>query len=152
MSAWSQPLEDAAWTTPSSMSSVSPKLGEVTLIAICSTVTVMLLWDDIYSLLRVKEFWLNLSKICFIPMNKIFHILHVPNIEVCYCFLWYIFTLGTSENGKNLRTQNFFFFRHPNVHRRIRIFLSTKISFTSPFFYEFTGAAHLTSGIRGPAW
>ncbi len=83
MSAWSQPLEDAAWTTPSSMSSVSPKPGEVTLITISSTVTVMLLWDDIYSLLRVKEFWVNLSEICFIPMNHIFQILHVPNIEVC---------------------------------------------------------------------
>ncbi len=83
MSTWSQPLEDADWTTPSSMSSVSPKPGEVTLIAICSTLIVMLLWDYIYSLLRVKEFWLNLSEICFIPMNHIFQILHEPNIEVC---------------------------------------------------------------------
>ncbi len=36
-SAWSEPLEDTAWKTPSRMSSASPKSGDVTLIAIIST-------------------------------------------------------------------------------------------------------------------
>ena len=37
-SAWSESLEEAAWTTPSRMSSESPKSGDVTLVAILSTV------------------------------------------------------------------------------------------------------------------
>ncbi len=36
-SAWSEPLEDFAWKTPSRMSSASPKSDDVTLIAIIST-------------------------------------------------------------------------------------------------------------------
>jgi hypothetical protein len=52
-SAWSEPLEDTAWTTPSRMSSASPKSDDVTLITILSTVTVEIILNLLH-LLSIK--------------------------------------------------------------------------------------------------
>ncbi len=52
-SAWSEPLEDTAWTTPSRMSSAYPKSDDMTLITILSTVTVEIILNLLH-LLSIK--------------------------------------------------------------------------------------------------